>query len=314
MTYDVTVIGSNMMELTTDVDRMPQLGETVAAPAFHTAFGGKGANQAFAAAQLGSQVAMISKVGNDAFGQQYLDHFQTSGIDVTGVSVGTTNNGVAPCFIEGSQNRIIIVKGANEELTPEALADYRDLIENSKLVVLQQEIAMATNYRAIEMANAAEVPVLLNPAPATDQVNLDYVTRCAFYAPNETELGRLTGMPVTSLDQITAAAHRLVVQGVQNVIVTLGARGALWVHADQQVLIASHQVPAVDSIGAGDAFIGAFAHYYTAGEAIPVALGHANAYAAVTVTRAGSQTSYPTAAELPVLQEALAIKPAVVQA
>ncbi|MEE6678468.1 PfkB family carbohydrate kinase, partial [Limosilactobacillus fermentum] len=122
-----------------------------------------------------------------------------------------------------------------------------------------------------------------------------------------TELGRLTHLPVESIDQIKDAAHSLVDQGVKNVIVTIGSRGALWVCADHEELIPSYKVNAVDSIGAGDSFVGAFAHYYTNGEDIPTALRHANAYTAVTVTMSGSQTSYPSAAELPQLQEQLGI-------
>lgn len=308
MMYDVLVIGSNMMELTTEIDRMPQLGETVAAPNFHMAFGGKGANQAVAAAKLGAKVAMISKVGADSLGQAYLAHFKQTGIDISGVSVGTQSNGVAPCFIHGNMNSIIVVQGANSKLTPASLDDYHALIKNAKLIVLQQEIDLATNYRAIDLAEQYGVPVLLNPAPANDDLDLAHVTKCEFYAPNETELGRLTKLPVETLAEITTAAKELVAQGVKNVIVTIGARGALWVTKDQELLIPSYQVPAVDSIGAGDSFIGAFAYYYTHGEDIPTALHHANAYAAVTVTRKGSQTSYPTAAELPALQAQLGIQ------
>lgn len=307
MTHDITVIGSNMMELSTDIDRMPKLGETVAAPDFHMAFGGKGANQAYAASQLGSNVAMISKVGSDMLGREYLKHFKESGIDVAGVSVGKKSNGVAPCFIQGNMNSIVIVQGANSELTPDVLEDYRDIIKNSKLIVLQQEISLETDYRAIEMAHEYGVPVMLNPAPANDHIDIQHVAMCEFYSPNETELGRLTKMPIDTIDQIKAAAHKLVDLGVKNVIVTIGSRGALWVSKDHEELIPSYKVDAVDSIGAGDSFVGAFSHYYTQGEDISTALKHANAYAAVTVTRAGSQTSYPTAKELSALQRKLGI-------
>lgn len=307
MAHDITVIGSNMMELSTMIDRMPKLGETVSAPDFHMAFGGKGANQAYAAAQLGSDVAMISKVGSDMLGREYLQHFKESGIDITGVSVGKKSNGVAPCFIQGNMNSIIIVQGANSELTPEVLDDYKDLIKDSKLIVLQQEISLETDYKAIDMATEYGVPVMLNPAPANDHIDLDHVTKCTFYSPNETELGRLTNMPYGTIDEIKAAAHKLVDLGVKNVIVTIGSRGALWVSKDEEQLIPSYKVKAVDSIGAGDSFVGAFSHYYAAGEDIPTALRHANAYAAVTVTMPGSQTSYPTAEELPELQKKLGI-------
>lgn len=308
MTYDVTVIGSNMIELSTDIDRMPKLGETVAAPKFHMAFGGKGANQAYAAAQLGSKVAMISKVGSDMLGQEYLKHFEESGIDISGVSVGKESNGVAPCFIQGNMNSIIIVQGANKELTPEVIENYRNIIKNSKIIVLQQEVSLDTNYKAIDIAHEYGVPVMLNPAPANDHIDIKHVSMCEFYSPNETELGRLTHMSVDTLNEIKQAAHKLVTLGVKNVIVTIGSRGALWVSDKDEELIPSYNVEAVDSIGAGDSFVGAFAHYYTQGDSISMALKHANAYAAVTVTRAGSQTSYPNVAELAKLKEKLGIK------
>lgn len=240
-------------------------------------------------------------------GREYLKHFKESGIDVSGVSVGKKSNGVAPCFIQGNMNSIIIVQGANSELTPDVLDDYRDIIKNSKLIVLQQEISLETDYKAIEIAHEYGVPVMLNPAPANDDIDIKHVAMCEFYSPNETELGRLTKMPIETIEQIKAAAHKLVDLGVKNVIVTIGSRGALWVNKDHEELIPSYKVKAVDSIGAGDSFVGAFSHYYTQGEDISTALKHANAYAAVTVTRPGSQTSYPTAAELPALQKQLGI-------
>ncbi|MGQ5708671.1 ribokinase [Lactobacillus sp. PSON] len=308
MTYDVTVIGSNMIELSTNIDRMPELGETVAAPKFHMAYGGKGANQAYAAAQLGSKVAMISKVGSDMLGREYLKHFKESGIDVSGVSIGKESNGVAPCFIQGNMNSIIIVQGANSELTPEVLENYRNIIKDSKIIVLQQEISLETDYKAIEIANGYGVPVMLNPAPANDHIDIEHVAMCEFYSPNETELGRLTHMPIKTLNQITKAAHKLVDLGVKNVIVTIGSRGALWVSKNEEQLIPSYKVEAIDSIGAGDSFVGAFVHYYSHGDNISDALKHANAYAAVTVTRRGSQTSYPSANEFAKLKEKLGIK------
>ena len=307
MAHDITVIGSNMMELTTNIERMPQLGETVSAPSFHMAFGGKGANQAFAAAQLGSDVAMISVVGSDILGKEYLNHFKESCIDISGVQIGHQSNGVAPCFIQGNMNSIIVVQGANSELTPAVLDHFSKLVRDTKMIVLQQEISLKTNYHAIDIAEQYGIPVILNPAPANDNVDMEHITKCEFYSPNETELSHLTNMPVETIDQIKEAAHFLVDQGIKNLIVTIGSRGVLWVTKDQEELIPSYKVDAVDSIGAGDSFIGAFAHYYTSGDGIPTALRHANAYAAVTVTMSGSQASYPSINELPKLQAKLEI-------
>lgn len=299
---DLTVIGSNMIDLITYLDRMPVEGETVEAPEFEMGFGGKGANQAIAAARLGSKVRMITMVGHDNFGKQQLDNFQKNGIDTHGIGVGESNSGVAPIFVDpSSDNRIIVVKGANNELTPDVLDNFTDQIKYSKLVVLQQEIPLEMNYHAIELAQQFNVPVLLNPAPANEHLNVDYVSKVQFFTPNETELATLTGLPTNNLDEIKIAAQALISKGVGNIIITLGSKGALWVTAEHTEIVPGKHVKAVDTTGAGDSFIGAFAHYYSSGESVPDALAHANQYAAVTVTRKGTQKSYPTATELPAL-------------
>ncbi|KRK96101.1 ribokinase [Levilactobacillus acidifarinae DSM 19394] len=288
-----------MIDLTTYVNRMPVAGETLEAPDFTMGFGGKGANQAIAAARLGSRVGFISMVGQDNFGEQQLANFKANHLDVTGVGVSQKNSGTAPIFVDPSaDNRILIIKGANNDLTPAVLDQHVNLIQHTKLIVLQQEIPLATNYHAIDLANKSHVPVLLNPAPANRDLNLTHVSRVDFFAPNETELATLTGMPTGNLTEIKAAARHLIDLGVKNLLVTLGAKGVLWVCANDCQLIDAIKVQAVDTTGAGDAFIGAFAHYFAQGEDVPRALHHANAYAALTVTRRGTQTSYPTAAEV----------------
>nr|WP_225995391.1 ribokinase [Lentilactobacillus parabuchneri] len=299
MKSDVLVIGSNMIDLITYIDRMPVEGETVESPDFQMGFGGKGANQAVAAARLGSKVSFISMVGNDSFGKQQLANFKSNSIDTTGVGVGSKSSGAAPIFVDPtSDNRILIIKGANNELTPAVLDNYIDLIQNTKIVVLQQEIPLETNYHAIDLANEFKIPVLLNPAPANKELDINHVSKVDFFSPNETELSTLTGMPTSNLDEIKRAASRMVTMGVKNIIVTLGSKGVLWVNNTNSELIPAIKVKAVDTTGAGDSFIGSFAHYYAQGEDIPVALKHANQYAAVTVTRKGTQKSYPTATEL----------------
>ncbi|GEO78930.1 ribokinase [Companilactobacillus mindensis DSM 14500] len=302
---DITVIGSNMIDLITYLDRMPVEGETVSAPDFEMGFGGKGANQAVAASRLGSDVAMITMVGHDNFGKQQLANFQKVGIDTSCIGVGNSNSGAAPIFVDpSSDNRIIVIKGANNELTPEVLDSYKEQIKNSKLIVLQQEIPLETNYHAIDLAEEFGVPVLLNPAPANNDLNLKYVSKVEFFSPNETELSTLTGLSTSNLDEIKTAAKFLVKEGVGNIIVTLGSKGALWVNKDHEEIIPGKKVKAIDTTGAGDSFIGSFAHYFTEGESIPEALKHANEYAAVTVTKKGTQKSYPTKDELKELVEA----------
>ncbi|TLQ03849.1 ribokinase [Pediococcus stilesii] len=295
----VTVIGSNMIDLTTYVNRIPVEGETIEAPEFEMGFGGKGANQAIAAARLGSEVNFITTVGNDSFGNEQIDNYKKNGIRTDGISIGHQSSGVAPIFVDPtSDNRILIIKGANKELTPEVLDDKQYLIKDAGLLVLQQEIALETNYHAIDLAQQYGVPVLLNPAPANDHLNIDYVSKVAFFTPNETELATLTGMPTSNVEEIKSAAHYLIDRGVGNLIITLGSKGALWVTKDHDEIVPGMKVKAIDTTGAGDSFIGSFAHYYAAGEEIPLALRHANQYAAMTVTKKGTQKSYPNAEKL----------------
>lgn len=296
---DVLIIGSNMMDLITYIDRMPIEGETVEAPDFEMGFGGKGANQAVAAARLGSRVSMITKVGNDAFGQQQLTNFKDNKIDVSGVGIGTKSSGVAPIFVsKSSNNSIIIIKGANNELTPDDLQANIEIIKNAKIIVLENEIPLEINYAAIDLAQEFGIPILLNPAPARKDLDLEYVKKVDYFAPNETELATLTGLPASNLDEIKVAAHDMVSLGVKHMIVTLGSRGVLSVTDQDEQLINALKVDAVDTTGAGDSIIGAFAHYLAEGKNELDALNLANQYAAMTVTRRGTQKSYPTKAEV----------------
>lgn len=294
----VAVVGSIMTDLTTYLNRMPKRGETIAAPSFAMGHGGKGANQATAAARLGSEVVMVAKVGSDSFGEQSLANFRANGIDTRDVTVAEGPSGVAPIFVEpDGANRVIIVPGANESLTPDDVAAARARIAGAAILVLQLEIGLPTVYAAIDLGAELGVPVLLNPAPANPELDFEQVARCAFFAPNESELALLTGMPVETLDEIEAAAQTLLSKGVREVLVTLGERGVLRCTAEGSEHIAGIAVEAVDSTGAGDAFIGAFAHRYAADGDVGEAIAFANRYAADSVTKRGTQSSFATAAE-----------------
>lgn len=290
---DITVIGSNMIDMQVFVKRMPLAGETIEAPDFSLGYGGKGSNQAIAASRLGSTVNLITAVGNDDFGKQQLENYKRNNIDTQNVIIGNEISGVAPIFVkENGENSIIIVKGANNELTSQKVDQYEKIIAESKLIVLQQEIPLETNNEVIKIANKYNVPVLLNPAPASDEVSLDNISKVQFYAPNETELARITNLPVNTSDEIKSAAQQIVKAGVDNVIVTLGEKGALWVTQKNHKLIPGKKVDVVDTTGAGDAFIGSFAHYYTSGQDIETSLCDANIYAALTIKKRGTQKSY----------------------
>ncbi|WP_116113031.1 ribokinase [Austwickia chelonae] len=295
---DIAVIGSNMVDLISYVDRMPQTGETLRAPDFQVGCGGKGANQAVAAARLGAEVMMVTRVGDDQFGPNTVANLAANGVDTTFVLTTTGTSGVAPIFVEpDGTNRILIIPGANDLLTPQDLEAAAEAISGCRLIVLQLEIPLPTVYAAIDLGCRLGIPVLLNPAPATADLDDEAVARCEFFMPNESELHLLTGMPVGTIEEITSAARVLSDKGCPHVIVTLGERGALWVASESTELIAPRRVDAVDSTGAGDAFIGCFAEAFVRTSDISCALHEATSYAADSVTRRGTQSSYATREE-----------------
>ena len=204
--------------------------------------------------------------------------------------------GVAPIMVDrDSHNRILIIPGANNHLLPADIDAAADDLRWCKLIVLQLEIPLETIYHAIEFGNAAGIPVLLNPAPANIELDIEYACRCDFFVPNETELEILTGMPVHSLEEIQAAAHKLLDHGLKHLIVTLGERGALYLHGDDKHHYTAPSVDAVDTTGAGDAFIGCFAQSYVDSGDVDGAISRAIRYASHSVTGRGTQTSYASA-------------------
>lgn len=289
----IAVIGSNMMDLVTQIDRMPEEGETLQARGFTMGHGGKGANQAIAAARLGADVVMVSRVGDDAFARATLDNFQSYGIDTTHVLSSPGPSGVAPIFVDQEgRNRILIVPGANLTLTPADVDAAADALVRCRLIVLQLEVPLDTVHAAVDFGVAHDIPVLLNPAPANPDLDREKVARCDWFVPNESELALLTGRPTGTLDEVRVAAAEVAQWGAQNVLVTLGSRGAWWYHDGEGHLIEGVRVDAVDTTGAGDAFIGCFAQQLVAGVNPATAIAAANRYAADSVTRHGTQTSY----------------------
>ncbi|QHD07100.1 ribokinase [Pseudomonas sp. R76] len=294
----IAVIGSNMVDLITYIDRMPAQGETLEAPGFALGCGGKGANQAVAAAKLGAEVVMLSKVGDDMFADNTLANFQRFGIDTRYVQrVPGVSSGVAPIFVQAdSHNSILIVKGANAHLLPAdidaAAADLRECT----LIVLQLEINLETVYYAIEFAHRHGIAVLLNPAPALAGLSAEHLSQLDFLIPNESELALITGLVVDSPDSARSAASTLVASGIRHVIVTLGEQGALYVGEEGEFQVPGQRVVARDTTGAGDAFIGCFIQHWNHHRNIRQAMEQAVAYSACSVMALGTQTSYPDSA------------------
>jgi len=294
----IAVIGSNMVDLITYIDRLPAQGETLEAPDFALGCGGKGANQAVAAAKLGSEVLMVTKVGDDLFADNTLANFRRFGIDTRHVTRAPgRSSGVAPIFVQpDSHNSILIVKGANAALGPADIQAAEADLRDCALIVLQLEIALETVYAAIDCGQRLGIPVLLNPAPAVADLSAAHLARLDYFVPNETELALVSGLPVADRDSAFAAARVLAGRGIRHVVVTLGAAGALYVGEEGEFSLPGQRVAALDTTGAGDAFIGCFAHGRVQGLGLREAMQRAVAYSALSVTGRGTQTSYPEAA------------------
>ena len=298
----IGVIGSSNVDLVTYVERMPVWGETIAAPRFEMNMGGKGANQAVAAAKLGASVVMVSKVGDDALGDGVLRNFEEIGVGTEHVlRVAGQSTGTATILVNAKgDNLILIVKGANGDLTPADVEAAGEALKACDIILMQLEAPLETVYAALAFGKRHGVKTMLNPAPAVKNLDFDAVRLASFVAPNETELAILTGMPAETEEEIAAAAKGLVTRGLETIIVTIGARGALLATAQGLKRIAPVRVEAVDSTGAGDAFIGSFARFFAAGLSIEKALERATLYAADSVTRRGAQKSFATEAEFKV--------------
>ncbi len=294
---EIAVIGSSMVDLIAYTDEVPKAGETLEAKEFQMGCGGKGANQAVAAALLGSEVMMMARVGDDAFADNTIANFQSFGVNTDHVEkVSGVSSGVAPIWVDmDSQNRILIIPGANKHLLPADIDAAADRLGKASMIILQLEIPLETVYHAIDFGNTNGIPVILNPAPATTALDLDYACKCDFFVPNETELEILTGMPVETEEQIHAAADILLNKGLKNLVVTMGEKGALWMHGEETGHFSAPSVDAVDTTGAGDAFIGCFAHSLSQDGDIQRAIEQAIRYASHSVTGKGTQTSYASA-------------------
>lgn len=291
----IAVVGSNMVDLITYTARMPGPGETIEAPRFEMGCGGKGANQAIAAARLGAEVMMVTKVGDDIFADNTIRNFEASGIDTRYVErVPGTSSGVAPIFVEPSgENSILIIKGANALLSPADVDRAAEDLKGCDLIVMQLEVPLETIYHTIEFGARHGIETLLNPAPAPADLDPKRIEQVTFLVPNQTELATISGLPVNSEVEAETAAKSLIDRGIRTVIVTLGARGALLVTKGEVTRrIEPVRVTPVDTTGAGDAFIGSFARYYVENRDLDAALHMAVRYAADSITRPGTQKSY----------------------
>jgi ribokinase len=289
----IAVVGSANIDLVTFADHFPKAGETIFGQKFDLGFGGKGANQAAASRLCGASVFMVARVGSDLFGPSTIENFKKMGVDTTHVKqVEGVSSGVAPIFVEPSgQNRILVVKGANDELKPIAVDEAADLLKAVDCIVLQFEIPIETVYHTISFARKHSIRCILNPAPA-QSIDFKFVEGLDYFVPNESEAESITGMPVKDLDDAKKCAAKLLGYGIKRVIITLGANGSLLASKEGMEHVPAFSVKSVDSTGAGDAFIGSFAVFL--GEALPEreAVRRANLYAGLSTTGIGTQKSF----------------------
>jgi ribokinase len=245
---------------------------------------------------------MLTKVGDDAFADRTISNLAACGVDVRHIArVAGRSSGVATIMVEPSgENAILIVKGANADLSPADIERAAADLKTCGLILLQLEIPVETVYAAIAFGKKHGVKTLLNPAPALADLDPERIRDAAFLVPNETELVILSGLPVSSEAEIETAARSLIAKGIETVIVTMGSRGAMALAAGKATRIAPIRVTPVDTTGAGDAFVGSFARYYVSGDGLDAALDKAARYAADSITRRGAQKSYATEAEFEV--------------
>jgi ribokinase len=295
----VLVIGSSNTDMIVKAARIPKPGETILGGEFATCAGGKGANQAFAAVRAGAKVTFIGCVGQDMFGERALAGLKAEGINLKyAVRDKSRPSGVALIVVgDSGENSIAVASGSNASLRPTHLRKAKGTLRTAKVVLLQLETPMETVRVAAQMANQAGVPVILNPAPA-QSLPTALLKRIYLLTPNESEAEILTGMRVRTEVEAAKAAARLRARGVENVIITMGARGALLATKDFCGLIPAQKVKAVDATAAGDVFNGAVAVALAEGKSLTEAAHFANAAAAISVTRLGAQTSVPTRAEI----------------
>lgn len=291
------MVGSSNIDLISRVPRLPMPGETLIGSKFQMGFGGKGANQAVMAAKLGAQVSVVTKVGDDIFGHDTRKNYEKHGIDITYVLFDSERfSGVAPIAVDENTgaNSIIIVPGANDGLSPQDVRNAAPAIHAAQVVICQLEIPIETTLEAFRVAREKPgVLTILNPAPAAPLPD-ELIALSDIIAPNEVEAAMLTDMPTTTDAEAVAAGRRLQERGAKTVVMTLGARGALILDGvSEPVRVAAQQVQAVDTTGAGDAFVGSLAYFLAVGRVLKDAVERACAIATKSVLKTGTQISFP---------------------
>lgn len=295
----ILVVGSINMDLVTVTEKTPKIGETVLGRTFSQIPGGKGANQAVAMARLKADVSMIGRVGTDSFGDTLIDGMKKDGLGVEGIEkVEGVSTGIASIVVDDSaHNSIIVVPGANFEITKEDIDRHIDLYKEADIIVHQLETPIDVVAYSMEVSKKIGKTTILNPAPARE-LSDEMIANVDYLIPNETELELISGMEVKTDEDVKAASRILMDKGVKKLIVTLGSKGAMYIDENETKVVKAYKVTAVDTTAAGDSFIGGLTTGIAKGLTIEKAMEFATKVGALTVTKAGAQTSLPTLEEV----------------
>ena len=290
----ILVIGSLNMDLVTMSSRHPKLGETIIGKEFFEIPGGKGGNQAVAIAKLGGDVTMFGCVGEDSYGKKLILELEENNIDTKYIKKGKKSTGIATIVVDdNADNTIIVVPGANFELTNDDIDKNIELIKNTDIVLLQLEIPLDVVEYILKKAKEYNKVMVLNPAPA-DKLSNEIIKNLDYLVPNETELELLSGMKCSTEDEILEAGKKMMGLGVKNLIVTMGKNGSLFIGEDRSFKIGVHKVDAIDPTAAGDSFIGGVIRMLAENRGIKEAMEFGSKVGAITVTKEGAQSSLPT--------------------
>lgn len=296
----IVVFGSLNMDLVTQTVRLPRPGETVVGQNFATVPGGKGANQAMAAARLGAETVMVGRVGNDSFGAALRQSLEAGGIKTAAIATDPDHtSGTAAIAVEQSgENQIIVVPGANAAVDRADVDRLAPYLETAQILLLQFEIPLMAVQKAAAIAQQFDLRVIVDPAPAVDRLPAGFYPHIHLLTPNQTEAARLVGFEVKDPETAAAAARILRQRGVNTVIVKLGAQGAIGDGPDGGFSQSAFAVDVVDTVAAGDAFNGGLAVALAEGQSIRSAVTWASAVAALAVTRSGAQAAMPTRSQV----------------
>lgn len=294
----IIVVGSSNVDLTARVRRLPLPGETIGGATLLRANGGKGANQAVAAARMGADVVLITCLGNDASGEMLSSQLASDGVDTSCIKLSATPTGTALIFVDdNAENCIAVAPGSNNDLMPADIDAARSAMEGAAYLLVQLEIPMPTVVRSVELADSLGLKTIMNPAPM-NPVPEELFSHVWLITPNQTEAEQLTGVHVETEEDASRAAEALFAKGVKNVIVTMGSKGSLVCTPEGREFVPSRKVNAIDTTGAGDVYNGALVAALSQGKSLLEAARIATLASSIAVTRLGAQTSAPYANEI----------------